>query len=382
LTRNNVLLFKAIVLAFGLFSTIQITAQRLPDEEENLVFARITSNALSKNVIGLSPEQKIAICLPPSYAKETSKRYPVIYMLAGFNDEASFYTNGMYKELKIQQAIRDLSASGAIKEMIVVVIGGNNFIGGSFFVNSEAGGNWEDYIVNEVVSYIDGNFRTIARPEARGIAGNTMGGFGAITIGIKHPEIFTCIYALCPWLFDKNGLGSSQMFSDQIIIDKFLKCEKENSALPKDKAKEKLINFCDNSRDMELLFTIAYGIAFAPNASKNAPYIDFPYSKSSSKGNLNKEIWKKWDNGFGNWETKIKTYKDNLLKIKGIEIDYDTNDEYKWMVDGCKNLIKLLTAEKIQIKSVSFSNGQPERLRERVEKFMLPFFSSILDFNQ
>jgi hypothetical protein len=367
-----------LVLFFGLVSAARMSAQSVVDNEENLVLARISAPSLAGNLLGVPAEQRIAVCLPPSY-KVSDKRFPAVYFLAGFGDEAAFYTNGMYQGLKIHQAIKELSESKIIGEMIVVIIPGTNFLGGSFFANSEVGGNWEDFVVKDVISYVDANFKTIAQPQSRGIAGYWTGGSGAISIGTKHPDLFSSVYALSPGLFDKNGLTNSQMFSEPQITEKYLKCEKENAALEKGKAHERLITFCDNTRDIDLIFTLAYGIAFSPNAKKNAPYIDFPYSKSFSKGNLNKEIWKRWENGFGNWDEKVKAFKDNFLKLKSIGIDYGLKNEYKWMIEGCKYFTKILTAEKIPVKSVSFDGGQSDKLRERIEKFMFPFFSALFE---
>lgn len=371
-------LLSVVLLFFGFSAITQISAQSVVDNEENLVLVRISAPSLSNNLLGVAAEQRIAICLPPSY-KDANKRFPTVYFLAGFGDEAIYYTNGMYQGLKIHQSIKELSEAKTITEMIVVVVPGTNFLGGSFYANSEAGGNWEDFVVKDVITYVDANYRTIAQPQARGIAGYWIGGSGAINIGIKHTELFSSIYALNPGLFDKNGLANSLMFSEPQITEKYLKCEKENAALEKGKAHERLISFCDNTRDLDLIFTLAYGVAFSPNARKNAPYIDFPYSKSFAKGNLNKEVWKRWESGFGNWDEKIKTMKENIVKLKGIGIDYGLKNEYKWLVDGCKYLTKVLTAEKITVNSVSFDGGQSDKLRERVEKFMLPFFSAAFE---
>ena len=70
--------------------------------------------------------------------------------------------------------------------------------GNSWYVNwaeSEDGqrNNWEDHIVRDVVGNVDWNFRTIARREGRAIAGLSMGGYGAITLGLRHPDMFASV---------------------------------------------------------------------------------------------------------------------------------------------------------------------------------------------
>ncbi len=364
-----------LFLLNGVVFTTQNKAQGIPEGDENLVQAKVPSPSLSNNLIGVPSEQKVYICLPPSYL-ERGKKYPVLYFLTGFGDEAAFYTNGMYQDLKMQGVLKDLTEKKAINEMIIVIASGTNFLGGSFYVNSDVGGNWEDYIVNDLIGYIDKNFRTIPQAEARGIAGHSMGGFGALYIAFRHPELFSAVYALSPQIFDNNGLSNSQMFAQSFVSEKFLKCEKENSELSREKAHERLLIYCDNTRDLDLLFTLAYGMAFAPDTKKNAPYIDFPYSKAPVKANLNKELWNKWEDGIGGWDAKIKSLKENILKLKSIGIEYGLKDENKWIVDGCKYFIKVMNSEKIPLKSLSFAGGHQDNIKERIEKFMFPFFSA------
>jgi len=70
--------------------------------------------------------------------------------------------------------------------MIVVMPNGNNALGGSFYTNSATTGNWDDFIANELVAYIDKKYRTLPRPESRGLAGHSMGGYGTFAVGMRH----------------------------------------------------------------------------------------------------------------------------------------------------------------------------------------------------
>src|SRR5438067_12746368 len=86
-------------------------------------------------------------------------------------------------------------AEGAIAPMIIVIPNGQDAYLGSFYVNSVTAGNWEDYIARDVVAYVDSHYRTVAGAEGRGIAGHSMGGFGALNLGLKHPDVFAAVYA-------------------------------------------------------------------------------------------------------------------------------------------------------------------------------------------
>ena len=122
---------------------------------------------------------KYNILLPRDY-ESSSQRYPVLYLLHGLTQNYTAWglSNG------------SPFYAGLYADLIVVMPD----VGNSWYVNwaENAGGqknDWEDYIVRDVVNHVDWNFRTIARREGRAIAGLSMGGYGSITLGLRHPEM-------------------------------------------------------------------------------------------------------------------------------------------------------------------------------------------------
>jgi S-formylglutathione hydrolase len=75
-------------------------------------------------------------------------------------------------------------------EMIVVMPDGWSRYGCSQWVDSPVNGNFEQYVTQEVVAYVDSHYRTIASPESRGIVGISSGGLGAWHLGSRHPDVF------------------------------------------------------------------------------------------------------------------------------------------------------------------------------------------------
>jgi enterochelin esterase-like enzyme len=132
---------------------------------------KIAAPSLTNNLVGESAEREIQIYLPPSYTT-SNKRFPVVYYLPGYGDSGMI---GFYLPDEMDKLIQ----SGKVKDMIVVVAPGTNKLGGSFYVNSPVTGNWEDFITQDVVNYVDSHYRTLAQPASRGITGHSMGGFGA-----------------------------------------------------------------------------------------------------------------------------------------------------------------------------------------------------------
>jgi S-formylglutathione hydrolase FrmB len=327
----------------------------------------IPAPALANNLLGDPVEREIGIYLPPSYFIAPDKRYPVVYFLAGHDEGLdAIYTLG--------SLMKNMLEAGTAKEMIIVVVSGQNALGGSFYVNSPVSGNWEDFIVSDVVGYVDKNYRTLTTNVARGMAGFSMGGFGALNLAMRHPDVFGAVYALSPGLFAADGLSKSQMFSNQAMIEAFLALEKELTALSPAEAKAQFVKLA--SQNYDLRFTVGYGVAFAPNPGKNS-YVDYPYNGTNDQPD--REAWQKWESGYGGIAEEVQQYKANLLKLKGILVDCGTRDQYRWIPEGCQFFSQQLEAEKIPHQLVSYEGGHGP-VSDRAEAVMLPFFSEVLTF--
>jgi enterochelin esterase-like enzyme len=326
----------------------------------------IFAPSLKNNLIGEPIERTIYVYLPPSYPS-SEKQYPVLYYLPGYGDSAIL-------GFQLPRDMDSLIKSGSVKEMIFVVASGANKLQGSFFVNSPVTGNWEDYIVRDVVSYVDSHFRTLPQADSRGITGHSMGGFGALNIAMHHPEVFGAVYSMSPGLFDEKGLEESFMFSNETMIRAFISYQKDLESLPLEEAQNKM--FINSSEE----FTLAYGDAFAPNPELPPPYLDYPYKEVAGKLVRDEEVWKKWKSGFGGIAGEAVQYKDNLLKLKGIVVDYGINDENAWIPKGCVYYGEQLSAVGIPVKVESYNGNHSSQLGERIRDHMLPFFSTLLKF--
>ncbi|HEV3469179.1 MAG TPA: alpha/beta hydrolase-fold protein, partial [Pyrinomonadaceae bacterium] len=171
-------------------------------QEGRLVRESVHSRALEKTVTGESPDRSVIVYLPPSYDTSPAKRYPVVYLLHGITDRNEVWAREWTKRNDswgtIQGVMNGGIAEGLFGEMIVVMPDQLTKWGGSFYTNSTVTGNWEDFTVRELVSHIDGKYRTLAAAASRGLAGHSMGGYGAIKLGMKHPEVYSVVYAMNP----------------------------------------------------------------------------------------------------------------------------------------------------------------------------------------
>jgi len=156
-----------------------------PGTDPRVTYATFHSAALNKDV-------NYAILLPASYNKESKRRYPVLYFLHGMNgNEREFERRG------VAATVEKMEAGGKIGEFIIVSPAGGN----SFYINSKSGVRYEDAIVKDLIPYIESNYRAVGGSKGRAIQGISMGGFGALMIAFKHPEMFSSVTAHCAALF-------------------------------------------------------------------------------------------------------------------------------------------------------------------------------------
>jgi S-formylglutathione hydrolase len=325
----------------------------------------IPAPSLANNMVGEPTERTIQVYLPPSY-NSSEKRYPAVYYLPGFGDGTMF-------GIALPGGLDALMESGQVEEMIIVIASGGSRVGGSFYVNSPVTGNWEDYIAEDVVGYVDEHFRTLPQAESRGITGHSMGGFGALNIAMHRPDVFSAVYSLSPGLFDENGLSESQIFNPETTIRSFIAYEARLAGLPAEEAAKKMLASPQQ-------FALAYGLAFAPNPDRYPPYFDYPFQDLEGDVVRDDAAWEKWESGFGGIADEALLYRENFLKLKGIAVDYGRSDEYQWIPKGCVYFGEQLSAAGIPVTVEGYDGTHQSHLGERISGHVLPFFSTLLIF--
>jgi S-formylglutathione hydrolase FrmB len=150
----------------------------------------------------LGGKEYFSIFLPPSYAKEPSHTYPVIYFLHGLNNDYTSWTIDRYGS--IQNKVEEMILSKKTPEFIMVHPDGD----ASFYCNSADGTRrYEDLITGELIKYMENNYRAKKGRENRSIGGTSMGGFGALKIAMKHPDLYAATVGDSPIIFlGKNPL--------------------------------------------------------------------------------------------------------------------------------------------------------------------------------
>lgn len=299
----------------------------------SVVTENIKSEAIAKNIIGDTDTRTIYIYLPPSY-NSSKKKYPVVYFLHGYGDSCQDF-------MKTYQSKLDDEFKKGAKEFILVALDGNNKTGGSFYVNSPVIGNWEDFVVNEVVSYVDKNYRTIAESTSRGISGYSMGGFGALYLSLRHPDIYSSSLLFCPGVFVEDDLDSVMAsWAGWIDVKK------------------------------------SYAQAFSPNEENKTDYGNILTDSDITAKN---KVWEDWMNGYSNWGTKLDQYLALKKPLKSIMINYSIADSFSWIPGGCEYLVDLFEEKKINYFVNKFNGGHivPQ---DAMGSYFVPFFGENLEY--
>ena len=346
---------RMLTLAIALLLPIVVSAATTGSVVETKY---IDSAVLKENRVGLNLRRSLKVYLPPGYA--TSKmRYPVIYMLHSLNwsNERSF-APGSAAQPTFDRAIADR----VIPPFIVVAPDYTTSQVGSLFANSSTNGRWEDYTLQEVIPYIDANYRTLARVESRAIMGDFMGGHGALLYAFRHPEVFSSVYAMHPV---GTGPGLVPMVSR-----------------PDWKKVYSAKSFADLAGDPYTPVFVAMSQTFLPNPDRPPFYCDFIVDLVDGQPKLN----------VGNSELLKsrfmlqKIVADNIEKVRtlrGIEFDwgrYDPNQDHVYANQAFTRRLDELGIEHFAEEYRGLPWEKYWNDEGRVYTQVLPFFARRLKF--
>lgn len=311
----------------------------------------LNSKAL-QNTGGEDPNRKVSVYLPPNYDAST-QRYPVIYYLHGFMGKDNIFP-------QMQKVLDEGIARQKIKPFIFVQADQYTLFEGSFYSNSSLTGNWDEFESKELVEYMDKNYRTLATRESRGIAGHSMGGYGAFKIGMLHPEVFSSIYALSPGL-----LAMVKEFGP-------------NSSSFKEVQNVKTVEDLKKTYYPKVL--VAVGRAWSPNPNKPPFFCDFPFNYEGDKMIVNQPVLEKWEANMPVY--MVDKYADNLRKMTAIKLDWGRNDSPRFPVQigMLSQRLENLGINHFSEEYIGDHGNKIWTMDGRVLNDLLPFFNDYLKF--
>lgn len=282
-------------------------------ERGEVLTLRHTSQALQGNALG-DPLERDVLCYVPAGYAGSATTYPVIYFLTGFTGSGRSMLNFDPFMESMDARLDRLIATGAMAPVICVLPDCFTSLGGSQYMNSSATGNYDDYLIREIVPLVDTKLRTQPGPEHRAVTGKSSGGYGAMRLAMLHPEIFGAFgshagdayFAYC-YLpdFPKFVTGMERHGGVEAFFRYF-------KGLPK------------KTHDaMAVLNILAMAACYSPNPAQPMG-IDLPVTLPS--GEIRADVWKRWE--ANDPVHMAREHAPALRSLRRIFIDAGLRDEF------------------------------------------------------
>jgi enterochelin esterase-like enzyme len=310
---------------------------------------KIHGTALEGNLEGDAVDRDVLVFLPPSYAREKSRRYPVVYALHGYSIGAEQWS----KEIHVPQTIEGAFAQGT-KEVIVVLPDSKTIHNGSMYSSSVTTGDFEEFIARDVVAYIDAHYRTIPKRESRGLVGHSMGGYGATRIGMKHSDVFGSLYIMSPCCLSPRQAGPANPELEKTLAE---------VKTPEDSAK---LAFGARAQ-------LASAAAWSPNPKNPPLYLDLPVKD----GKPQPDVLAKWTANAP--LALIDQYIGNLRQYRAISMDVGDKDGLR---NDTSKLHDAMDKYGIANSFELYQGTHTSMVAVRFQNFVMPFFSKNLCFGR
>ena len=287
-------------------------------------------------------------CMPPGYGTDVHRRYPVVYLLHGYGLRAERWMTFARIEAGANQAMTGSGTGERAREMILVNPDAYSLYDGSMYSSSVTAGDWETFIAEDLVAYIDSHYRTIANRMSRGVAGHSMGGYGTVRLGMKRPDVFSSLYAMSACCMLERGEPSEALAAAGAL---------------KTRAAVAELRYPNKS-------PFARAAAWSPNPDNPPFFFDLPVKD----GVPQPAIQAKW---LANSPlAMIDQYTMSLKRLKAFQFDVGLEDG---LLGVNRQLDALLTQAGIVHRFETYDGNHNNKVFERIETRVLPFFSMNLD---
>jgi len=300
------------------------------------------SRALEGNAAGDPHERRVPVYLPPSYDASPARRYPVVYVLTGFTGRGRMLLNDNPWSPALDDRMDALIAHGC-EEMILVMPDCFTRFGGSQYLNSTATGRYQDHLVNELVPWIDGRYRTLASRDHRGVAGKSSGGYGALILGLKHAATFGAI-----------ACHSGDVCFDYCYrhdVPKFCAAIQRGGGLAAWMSKFES-GVQKKTEDLHVLNILAMAACYSPNPATPPFGIDLPIDLES--GRWRDDVWQRWLEH--DPLQLVERHYDALRSLELMYLDCGTRDEWNLHL-GARLLVQRLEQLRVEHEYLEFDDG-------------------------
>jgi enterochelin esterase-like enzyme len=304
---------------------------------------KVHGAALEGNLEGEATDRDVVVYLPPGYAADKARRYPVVYALHGYGLTA----DGFAGLLQTPRTAESAFAAGA-PGMIVVLPDTQTLHNGSMYSSSVTTGDWEGFITRDLVAYVDAHYRTLPDRRSRGLAGHSMGGYGVARIGMKYPETFGALYIMSPCCLSAREAPPAETAA---VVEGVT--TREAAAR---------LDFLPRA-------TFAVAAAWSPNPKKSPFYVDLP----TSNGVEDRSVLARWAANAP--LSMLDQYVFNLRRYQAIAIDVGDRDGLR--VDAAA-LHERMEAFGVRNTFEIYSGDHGSAVASRFQSNVLPFFGRVL----
>ncbi len=302
----------------------------------------IESTALQGNRLGDAYIRELSVYLPPDY-DASAQAYPVIYFLPAHARNHYYYVGWNQYDETLPQRLDRLITSGAMPPVIVALPDFWTRFGGAQFIDSPIG-NYETYFLNEIVPAVDAQFRTLPSRDQRGLIGHSSGGYGALCLGMRHPDLFGAVSAKAPdvyWEF--TAMGALSRLHGQVSkyggLAEFI--EQIPTIHPK------------RGGFWEAIHTAMYSMAYAPNPEHPLGF-DPPIDMET--GALIESVWERWLQFDPLRMIEVDAHQQALRNLNYLFLEVGSFDEYNLAV-GARLLHRRWQELKIDHEYEEFPDG-------------------------
>ena len=305
-------------------------------------WVRYVSEVLEGNAAGDPCARVVPVYLPPTYDAQPEKRYPVAFVLTGFTGRGRMLLNDNLWIPPLDVRMDALVAAGC-GELILVMPDCATRYGGSQYLDSTATGRYQSHLVDELVPFVDRTFRTLAAREHRGVLGKSSGGYGAIVLGMRHPEVFGAV-----------ACHSGDMCFEYCYrgdVPKFCARVQNAGGLAKWFAEFETTRQ-KKSEDMVALNILAMAAAYSPNPATLPFGIDLPCDLET--GAFREDVWQRW---LAHDPLRmVENHGDALRSLSLLHLDCGLRDEWNLHL-GMRLLAGRLTALGVAHEAEEFDDG-------------------------
>ncbi len=273
---------------------------------------RFQSRVLKSNPLNDPSVRDLIVYLPPGYTQSDSRGYVASYFLSGFGGTGRMLLNFDPMSENLEQRMNRLISSRKCGPMICVLVDCFTKLGGNQYINSVATGQYEDYIVKEIVPYIDANYNV----RSRAIVGKSSGGYGSIVIGMRNPRVFHA-------LADHSG-DSAFEYCYLPDLPKAMDALREAGGAARWLERFRRKKNKKDWKDNQVLNIVAMAAHYSPNLRSKDLGIDLPFDVET--GEFREDVWRRWLA----WDPvrMVRKYRENLKKLKFIYLDCGSRDEF------------------------------------------------------